>query len=155
MPTLHQIACAPDGTAYDLVGPVSVHRQFNPKTSKNDKLFSSVILKSAGNEMFLTLWDAAAKWKLPPGELTLRGKFVKNTFNGAASLKCEELAMPEGSTEWTEADVQAAEGKPKMKDCLDAGLRCADYMVTRKRPELAGEAFTFGANALIQGVKLE
>lgn len=134
---------------------VTVSRQLPPKTARNNKLYSFVVLKSAGSEITLSLWDEAAKWRLPEGELTLRGKFVKEDYQGKPSLRCEDLTPPEGATEFAPEEIVAAAAKPSVKDCLEAGVRCADYMLTKKRPELAGVAFTFGANALLAGVKLE
>lgn len=104
--------------------------------------------------MSLMLWDAAAQWTLPIDvELTLRGKFSKNTYNGSASLNCEELTMPEGSEPIKESSIQGRVMKPSMKDCLLAGLRAVDFVAAKQHPELAEMAFTFAANALIQGVK--
>ena len=156
MATLHQVSTAKDGECFTAIGVVVVHKQFNPKVSKNGKLFSSVILKSAGTEVFMTLWEDAAKWKLPLNtDITLRGKFTKQNYNGAASLKCEELAGPEGAAEWKPEEVQGETEKPKIRDCVDAGIRAADYMVRKERPELAEAAFTFAANAFLQGVRME
>jgi len=156
MATLHQVSTAKDGESFTAIGVVVVHKQFNPKVAKNGKLFSSVILKSAGTEVFMTLWEDAAKWKLPINtDMILRGKFTKNQYNGAASLKCEELAVPENATEFKQDEIQGEPEKPKMKDCLDAGLRAADYMVRKERPDLASAAFTFAANAFMQGVRME
>lgn len=103
----------------------------------------------------MTLWDGASKWKLALGEITLRGKFTKNTYNGSASLKCEELAEPEGSTEWKPEEVQAEAEKPKIKDCIDAGLRAADYIRKKGQLDLTAAAFTFAANAFLQGARME
>jgi hypothetical protein len=156
MATLHQVSTAKDGESFTAIGVVVVHKQFNPKISKNGKLFSSVILKSAGTEVFMTVWDDAAKVKLPLNtDITLRGKFTKNQYNGAASLKCEELVVPEGSAEWKPEEIQNAAETPKMKDCIDAGIRAADYMVRKERPDLAPAAFTFAANAFMQGIRME
>lgn len=156
MATLHQVSTAKDGESFTAIGVVIVHKQFNPKISKNGKLFSSVILKSAGTEVFMTVWDEAAKVKLPLNtDITLRGKFTKNQYNGAASLKCEELVVPEGAVEWKPEEIQNAAETPKMKDCIDAGIRAADYMVRKERPDLAPAAFTFAANAFMQGVRME
>lgn len=139
-----------------MVGPVTVHRQFAPKTAKNQKLYSTVIIKSAGTEMMLTLWEEAAKWKLPlDAELTLRGKFTRNDFKDKPSLQADELTPPEGTTEFGPEEVRGEEGKPTMRACLDAGLRCADYLLKKERPELAAVAFAFGANAALQGIKPE
>lgn len=102
------------------------------------------------------LWDKAAEWKLPIGDtVTLKGKFTKNTYNGAASLNCEDLQKPEGAVPIRQEDVQGPMGKPTIKQCVDAGLRAADYMIRKERPELAEAAFTFGANACLQGLKPE
>ena len=105
-------------------------------------------MKSAGSELSLMLWDEAAKWKLPLAEVELRGKFVRDDFGGKVSLKCEDLTPPEGSVEFPPEEIQGEVGKPvlpKVQDCLDAGLRCADYMLRKERPELAAAAFTFDA----------
>ena len=155
MATLHQLATASNGADFMTVERVTVSRQLPPKTARNNKLYSFVVLKSAGSEITLSLWDEAAKWRLPEGELTLRGKFVKEDYQGKPSLRCEDLTPPEGATEFAPEEIVAAAAKPSVKDCLEAGVRCADYMLTKKRPELAGVAFTFGANALLAGVKLE
>lgn len=103
----------------------------------------------------MTLWDGASKWKLALGEVTLRGKFTKNTYNGSASLKCEELAAPEGAVEFKLEEIQGEVEKPKMKDCIDAGIRAADYIRKKGQLDLAAAAFTFGANAFLQGIRME
>lgn len=139
-----------------MVGPVTIHKQLPPK-AKGSGLGSVVILKSAGTEMMLYLRDSAAKWKLPLTELTLRGKFVKEQWTDKTVLTCEDLTQPEGAMEWPAEEIVtvAAVVKPSVKDCLEAGVRCADFMLSKKRPELAQAAFTFGANALLSGAKLE
>lgn len=105
--------------------------------------------------MHLGLWDDAAKWKLPLNlELTLRGKLTRENYRGG-SLRCEELTPPDGATEWPVGDIKAADSKPKLQECIDAGLRAADYLIRKQRPELAEAAFSFAANALLQGVQLE
>ena len=104
----------------------------------------------------MMLWGKAAEWKLPLGEtLTLRGRFTKNTFNGSASLNCDELLKPEGAVAVNPEDIQKPVEKPNVKECLDAGLRAADYMINKGRVELAEAAFTFAANAMLQGAKAE
>ena len=156
MSTLHQLSTAANGSDHMTVERVTVQRQIAPKVARNNKVYSFVVLKSAGSEITLSLWDDAAKWKLPQEvELTLRGKFFKEDYQGKPSLRCEDLTPPEGATEFAPEEIVAAAAKPSVKDCLEAGVRCADYMLTKKRPELAGVAFTFGANALLAGVKLE
>lgn len=132
-----------------------IHRQVAPKTAKNGKLYSTVILKSASSEYTLLLWEDAAKWKLPLKEVTLRGKFVKNEFGGSTSLKCEEITPPDGSTQFEESEIQGEVGKVKITECLDAGLRAADWVSRKGKPEFAAAAFSFAASALLQGVKLE
>jgi hypothetical protein len=155
MATLHQVSSAKDGDSFIAIGPVTVIKHIKPKWAKNDRLYSGAILQSAGNEMHLGLWDSAAKWKLPLNvPLTLRGKLVRESYQGG-SLRCEELTPPEGSLEWPEEDVRSSTGKPKLQECIDAGLRAADYLCKKNRPELAEAAFSFAANAFIQGVKLE
>jgi hypothetical protein len=153
--SIHQLTTAVNGQDFMTIDKVTVSRQMPPKTARNNKLYSFVVLKSAGSEITLSLWDDAAKWKLPEGEMTLRGKFVKEDYQGKPSLRCEDLSPPEGATEFAASEIVAAVTKPSIKDCLDAGIRCADYMVTKKRPELAPTAFTFGANALLAGHRLE
>lgn len=155
MASLHEVSAAKDGTPFICVGPILVDRQISPKTSRNDKLYSTLFVKSAGNEAVVTLWDDASKWKLPLTELTLRGKFIKDTYNGKVSLRCEELSPPEGATEFAADEVQAPVAKPTMKDYLDAGIRAADYMVKKERPELAAAAFSFTVDALVKGIKLQ
>lgn len=156
MATIHQVASAKDGETFISIGPVIVHKQFNPKTSKNNKLYSSVVLKAGSDEIFMMLWDQAAEWKLPLSEsLTLRGKFTKSTFNGAASLNCDELSKPEGAVAVKPEDIQKPVEKASIKECLETGIRAADYMIRKERPELAEVAFTFAANAMLQGAKPE
>lgn len=141
-----------------MVGPVTVHRQFAPKTAKNQKLYSTVILKSAGIELMLMLWEDAAKWKLPLDvELTLRGKFTRNDFKeGKPSLQADELVAPEGAVEFGPEEVRGEEGKPTLQFCLDAGLRAAKYVTEKNQSSnLAEAAFTFACNAALQGVKPE
>ena len=104
----------------------------------------------------MMLWDQAAEWKLPLSEsLTLRGKFTKSTFNGAASLNCDELSKPEGAVAVKPEDIQKPVEKANIKECLETGIRAADYMIRKERPELAEVAFTFAANAMLQGAKPE
>lgn len=154
MPSLHQVVSAKDGESFMSIGPLTIHKQFPPKVAKNNKLFSSIILKSAGNEIFMMVWGDSAKWKVPLGEFTLRGKFTKSEYpKGTPCLQCDELVPPEGSTEFEKSEI--LNDRPTMKDCLDAGLRAADYMVRKERPELASVAFSFASNALLQGVRLE
>jgi len=156
MATLHQIATARDGETFISIGPVTVHKQYDPKTSKNNKLFSSVILKVGGDELRMTLWEQAAEWKLPLGEtLTLKGRFTKNTFNGNASLNCDELSKPEGAVAVKPEDIQRPFEKPTIKECIKVGLRATEYMILKERPELAEAAFSFAANAALQGAKPE
>lgn len=156
MATLHQLTTASNGADFMTVERVTVSRQLPPKTARNDKLYSFVVLKSAGSEITLSLWDDAAKWRLPQGvELTLRGKFLKEDYQGKPSLRCEELQAPEGSTEFGPEEIVAAIAKVKVSDCLEAGIRAADWMRKKNRPELAEVAFSFAANALLQGVRLE
>lgn len=126
-----------------------------PKTARNSKLYSIVILKSAGTEMMLSLWGDAAKWKLPLIELTLRGKFTKEDYQGKPSLRCEELQAPDGAVEFAPGEIQGEVGKVKITDCLDAGLRAADWVSRKGKPEFAAAAFSFATQAMMQGVKLE
>lgn len=156
MASIHQLTTAANGSDHMTVERVTVQRQMPPKIARNDKPYSFVVLKSAGSEITLSLWDDAAKVKLPLNvELTLRGKFTKEDFQGKPSLRCEELQAPEGATEFGPEEVQAAVVKPSVKDCIDAGLRCVKYVESKQRPDLSSAAFTFGANALLNGVKLE
>ena len=158
MATIHQVVSAQNGQEFISIGPALVHHQMAPRTSKNQRIYSRVILKSASSELSLMLWDEAAKWKLPLAEVELRGKFVRDDFSGKASLKCEDLTPPDGAVEFEASEVQGEVGKPilpKMQDCLDAGVRCADYVLRKDRPELTAAAFAFGCNALLQGVRLE
>lgn len=154
--TLHQITTARDGEIFISIGPVTIHKQYDPKTSKNNKLFSGVVLRVGSDEMRLTLWEQAAEWKLPLGEtLVLKGRFIKNTFNGAASLNCDELSKPENAVQVKPEDIQRPLEKPSIKECIETGLRAADYMIRKERPELAEAAFSFAANARFQGAKPE
>ncbi len=154
--TLHQIASTSNGTDIMSVDRVTVHRQNPPKIAKNDKPYSIVILKSAGSEVMLSLWESASKWKLPVGvELTLRGRFSKEEYQGSASLRCEELTMPEGSTEFGPEEIVVATGKPKITDCLSAGLRAAAWVTKEGKPEFSDLAFTFACHATMNGVRLE
>ena len=153
--TLHQVSSAKDGESFICVGPVTVIKHLKPKWTKNDRLYSTVVVKSAGNEMHLGLWDDAAKWKLPCNvESTLRGKFTKDSYQGG-SLRCEEVTAQDGWTEWPPEDIKASAEKPKLKDCIDAGLRAADYLIRKNRPELSEAAFSFAAQAFLQGVRME
>lgn len=156
MSTLHEVSSAKDGESFISLGPVTVIRQTNPKTSKNNKIYSTAFLKNAGSDVSLMLWDGAAEWKLPQNTpITLRGKFVKTTYQGSASLNCDELVKPEGAVPVKPEDIQKPVEKPSIKECIDTGIRAADYMVKKDRPELAGEAFTFAANARMNGLKIE
>lgn len=154
--TLHQVSSAANGCEIMTVDRVTVHRQNAPKVAKNGKLYSIVILKSAGLEMMLSLWESAAKWKLPLGvELTLRGKLSKDDYDGKACLRCEELTAPEGAVEFEAGEVQAIVTKPSIKDCLEAGIRAAELMHNTNLPQLEAAAFTFAANACLNGVRPE
>lgn len=156
MASIHEISSAKDGDSFISLGPVTVVRQTNPKTSKNGKLYSTVFLKNAASDLALMLWDQAAEWKLPQGDpITLRGKFVKNTYNGSANLNCDELTKPEGAVQVKAEDIQRPIEKPSLKECLDTGIRAADYVIRKERPELAEQAFAFAANARLQGIKPE
>jgi hypothetical protein len=154
MATIHEISSAKDGASFISLGPVEVIRQTNPKTSKNSKLYSTAFLKNSSSDVILMLWDQAAQWKLPIGvALTLRGKFTKTTFNGQASVNCDELSKPEGAVEVKPEDIQKPIEKPTIKECIKVGLRAAEYMILKERPELAEAAFSFAANATLQGAK--
>jgi hypothetical protein len=156
MATIHEVTSARDGESFIALGPVKVVRQTNPKLSKNNKLYSTVILQNAASEVVLLLWERAAEWKLPIGEtLTLRGKFNKSSYNGSASLNCDELSKPEGAMQVQPEDVQKAVEKPGIKECLDCGIRAADYVIRKERFELAEAAFAFAANARLQGARPE
>jgi len=156
MSTLHEVASAPEGKSFMSIGPVVVHKQFNPKIAKNGKLYSTVIVKATGHEIFLSLWDEAAKCRLPEGELTLRGKFSRTNYGSSPSLRCEDLTPPEGAGLFGDDDIkQQADAKPLLKDCIDAGLRAADYITRKDHPELAEAAFSFAAHAFIKGVRME
>ena len=135
---------------------MSVHRQFPPKVAKNDKKFSTVILKTSSNEMMLTVWGEAAMWRLPLGvELTLRGDFSKKTYNGAAGINCEKLTQPEGAVPFEETEVQGQVEKPSVRAAIDAGLRAVDYVTRKDKPDLGPAAFAFAAQAFLAGHKLE
>ena len=76
MASLHQLSGAANGSDHMLVERVTVERQIPPRISRNDKPYSIVILKSAGTEMMLSVWEGAAKWKLPlTTELSWRGEW--------------------------------------------------------------------------------
>lgn len=138
------------------VDRVTVHRQNPPKVAKNGKLYSIVILKSAGLEMMLSLWESAAKWKLPLGtELTLRGKLSKDDYDGKACLRCEELTQPDGAVEFEAGEVQAVVTKPSIKECFEVGMRAAEWAHNKDVPQIEAAAFTFAANAFLNGVRLE
>jgi hypothetical protein len=154
MASLHQVVSAKDGESFMSIGPLTIHKQIPPKVAKNKKLFSSIILKSAGNEVFMTVWGDSAKWKVPLGEFTLRGKFTKAEYpKGSACLQCDELVPPEGSVEFDKSEV--INDRITIKDCLDAGLRAADYIIRKDRPEFASEAFSFASNALLNGAQID
>ena len=158
MPTLHQVAEAAKGDSFMQIERVTVQRQRVPKVAKNDKAFSVIMLKAAGPEMTLMLWEPATMWKLPIGvELTLRGKFIKDDYDGG-SLKCEELSQPEGAVEWPAEEIIPADKpavKASVKDCLEAGIRASEWMHKKNLPQLEAAAFTFAANACLNGVRPE
>jgi len=156
MATLHNVSTAKDGESFFAIGPVTIENQTPPQKANNGKDYSTVFIKSAGNEMKLMLWEAASLCKMPLGvEVTLRGKFKKEGWTGSPSLRCEEITPPEGAGVYDPKDVKDKGGKPKMKDCIDAGIRAVDYVVRKERPELSAAVFTFAANAFLQGVKIE
>lgn len=156
MATIHEILSAKQGETFISVGPATVTRQANPKLSKNQRFYSTVVLKSASSEVLLMLWDDAALWKLPTNvPITLKGKFVKDNFRDTPGINCDELLQPENATKFDKPTEPGTAPKPTMKECLDAGIRGADYMARRKYPELMEAAFTFAANARMNGVKEE
>ena len=106
--------------------------------------------------MMLQLWDGAAGWKLPLDvPITLRGKFSKGSYNGGSTIRCEELSKPEGAEEFKAEEIQAPLEKPSVRAAIDAGLRAADYVARKEKPELSGSAFSFAAQAFLDGHKLE
>ena len=153
--TLHEITNAKDGESFISVGPVVVAKQLPPKTAKNGQLYCSCFLKNGASDMMLQLWQGAAGWKLPLDvPITLRGKFTKGSYNGGVTIRCEELSKPEGAEQFKPEDVQAAVAKATVRECIDAGLRAADYVERKNKPELASAAFTFAAQALLDGHRL-
>jgi hypothetical protein len=155
MSTLHEISSMKDGEGFISVGPVVVAKQLNPKTAKNGKMYCSCFLKNGASDMMLQLWDGAAGWKLPLDvPVTLRGKFSKGSFNNGPTIRCEELSKPEGAEPFKPEEVQAAVGKPSVRECIDAGIRAADYCVRKNAPDCASAAFAFAAQALLDGHKL-
>jgi hypothetical protein len=156
--TLHEINSAKDGESFISVGPVVVAKQLAPKTAKNGKLYCSCFLKNGASDMMLQLWDGAAGWKLPlDTPITLRGKFSKSTFGTPpkTSIRCDELSKPEGAEEFKAEEIQAPLEKPSVRAAIDAGLRAADYVARKEKPELSGAAFSFAAQAFLDGHKLE
>jgi hypothetical protein len=158
MSSIHEILTGNEGAPIISIGPVEVVRQNAPKTSKNGKLYSTAFLKNGGTDVMLQLWDGAAGWKLPlDTPITLRGKFSKSTFGTPprASVRCDELSKPEGAEEFKAEEIQAPLEKPSVRAAIDAGLRAADYVARKEKPELSGAAFSFAAQAFLDGHKLE
>lgn len=153
MATLHQIANAPINSEHSSIGPIVVDYQSPPKTAKNGKLFSTVLLKSAGTEVWMRVWNESAMIKLPKGEIMLQGSFTKEEFQNKPSIRCDVLNPPKGSVEFTSDEIEGVAGKTSLKECLEAGIAAADFVSKRERPNLAEAAFTFAANATLQGLK--
>jgi len=154
--TLHEINSAKDGESFISVGPVVVAKQLRPKTAKNGQLYCSCFLKNGASDMMLQLWDGAAGWKLPlDTPITLRGKFSKGSYNGGTTIRCEELSKPEGAEEFKAEDIQAPIEKPNVRAAIDAGIRAADYVRRREWVDLQAAAFSFAAQAFLDGHKLE
>lgn len=145
-----------DGEGFISVENVVVAKQLSPKTAKNGKHYCSCFLQNGGTDVMLQLWDGAAGWKLPlDTPVTLRGKFSKGSYNGGVTIRCDELSKPEGAEQFKPEDIQAPVEKPSVKTCIDAGLRGADYVERKGKPELMAAAFSFAAQALLDGHKLE
>lgn len=103
----------------------------------------------------MQLWGEPAIWKFPIGEaITIRGNFTKSPFNNG-SINCDNLSIPAEWVKWPEPTSAITTSQSGIKECLDTGLRAADYMIDKKRPELAEAAFSFAANARLQGAKPE
>jgi hypothetical protein len=51
--------------------------------------------------------------------------------------------------------VQVAATKPSIKECLEAGVRASEWMHKKDLPQLEAAAFTFAANAFLNGVRPE
>jgi hypothetical protein len=145
-----------DGESFISVENVVVARQLAPKLAKNGKLYCGCFLKNGSTDVMLQLWDGAAGWKLPvETTITLRGKFSKGSYNGGVTIKCDELNKPEGAEEFKQEEIQTPIAKPGIRECIDAGLRAVDYVERKNKPELASAAFSFAAQALLDGHKLE
>lgn len=153
MATIHEILSAKDGETFISVGPATVLRQSDPRLAKNGRPYCRVELKSGPSEVLMMLWDDAALWKLPTDQITLKGKFVKNTFRDSPGINCDDLSPPERAIKLEVPTENGCVAKPTIKECLDTGLRAADYVTAKGRPELASEAFAFACNARMNGVK--
>jgi hypothetical protein len=145
-----------DGEGFISVENVVVAKQLPPKTAKNGKLYCSCFLQNGSGDVMLQLWEGAAGWKLPlDTQVTLRGKFSKGCYQGNPTIRCDELSKPEGAEQFKPEDIQAPVEKASVRACIDAGLRGADYVERKGKPELASAAFSFAAQALLDGHKLE
>ena len=156
MPTIHEINSFKEGEEFISVGPIVVTKQLSPKVAKNGRLYCTAFIKNGSSDASIFFWDDSAAWKLPlDTPITLRGKFFKNEYQGKLSIRCDELSKPEGAEQFDKKDIQVSKGKPSIKECIDAGLRAADYCVRKNAPDCASAAFAFAAQAMLDGHSME
>jgi hypothetical protein len=152
MATIHEVSSMRDGESFISVGPAIVTNQTRPRVAKNGKQYCTVFLKNGGSEINMLLWEDASTWKLPLNkEVTLRGKFVRNSFNGGISIKCDELIQPQDASKFDASEVDKPAAKRTVKEAIDNGLRAVDYIERRGKPELAAQAFALASQAYLQG----
>ena len=145
-----------DGEGFISVENIVVTKQFQPKLAANGLLFCGSWVKSGNSEMRLQLWDGAAGWKLPlDTPLTLRGKFSRGSYKDAPTIRCDELSKPEGAEQFKPEEIQASMEKPSVKASIDVGLRAIEYVSKKGFPQLSEAAFSFAAQAFLDGHKLE
>ena len=86
--------------------------------------------------------------------IVLTGNFTKADWNGT-QLNCESMDTPEGATVFDESDVVGKKPHISIIEAMNAGLKAADYVIKKDRPELASAAFEVAARALLDGISVK
>lgn len=156
MSTLHEIKASPDGTVFRSIGPLDIFSQARPKENKNGEPFSRVSCGDQFNNMSIVLKGKMAMCCLDDTAkgIVLTGNFTKADWNGT-QLNCESMDTPEGATVFEESDVVGKKPHISIIEAINAGLKAADYVTKKDRPELASAAFEVAARALLDGISIK
>jgi len=165
MSTLHEIKASPDGTVFRSIGPMDIFSQTKPKPNKNGEIFNRVACGDQFHHMSIVLKGAMAMREfifpkdendenLPIIGLTLTGIFVKSDWNGT-QLNCDTLDKVKESKSFKENDVMGKKPHISIIEAMNAGLKAADYVIKKDRPELASAAFEVAARALLDGISVK